>query len=510
MSDSAGRNVTKKNREPGESEPDLKLAKEEKRRNRDTSERLANEMAIIAEIGRVIGSTLNIGEVYEVFASEARKLIPFDRLAVNLHVPDENILKVAYVSGEDIIGRRPGDTFPLKGSVSEVLAKTRTGMYSHPSSVEEMNKHFPNHVATVQAGMRSIMSVPLISRDEVIGSLHFRTKKPNAYTGQDLRLAERIGAQIAGAIANAQLFADLKKSDHSMRESEARYRSLFENMLDGFAYCKMLFEDSLPQDFIYLEVNRAFEEMTGLKNVPGRKVTEVIQGIKESNPELFEIYGRVSLTGKPEKFEVYVESLKLWLAISVYSTEPTYFTAIFENITERKRMEEEIRRMSFRDPLTELYNRRGFTTLAEQQLKAAARNKKPLCLLFLDVDDMKRINDTLGHEAGDKALVETADVLRKAFRESDIIARIGGDEFALLAADIKELNPEVFAARLQQHIDELNAKKSPKHKLAISWGTVLYDPQFPVPLNKLMSSADGLMYAQKKAKSKKRPRSTHS
>ena len=166
--------------------------------------------------------------------------------------------------------------------------------------------------------------------------------------------------------------------------------------------------------------------------------------------------------------------------------------------------------MSFRDPLTELYNRRGFTTLAEQQLKAAARNKKPLCLLFLDVDDMKRINDTLGHEAGDKALVETADVLRKAFRESDIIARIGGDEFALLAADIKELNPEVFAARLQQHIDELNAKKSPKHKLAISWGTVLYDPQFPVPLNKLMSSADGLMYAQKKAKSKKRPRSTHS
>lgn len=471
--------------------------------DREISERPADEMAAIAEIGRVAGSTLNIDEVYELFAAEARKLIPFDRLALNLHAPNEEIVTVAYVSGEDIIGRRPGDTFPLKGSVSEVLARTGTGMYSHPSSVEEMDKRFPNHVATVEAGMRSIMSVPLIARGAVIGSLHFRAKKPNAYTGKDLRLAERIGAQIAGAIANAQVFDDLKKTAHALRESETRYRSLFENLLDGFAYCRMFFAGGRPQDFVYLNVNKAFEELTGLENVSGKRVTEVIPGIKESNPELFEIYGRVASTGKPEKFEVYLEALKVWLSISVYSTETTYFVALFENITDRKRMEEEIRKLSFLDPLTELYNRRGFTTLAEQQLKVANRTQRPMCLLFIDVDGMKWINDTLGHEEGDKALVETANVLQKSFRESDIIARIGGDEFSLLAPDIKEMNPEVFASRLQQSINERNAKKSHKYELRISWGTATYDPKFPVSLDKLMSSADGLMYAQKKAKSNK-------
>ena len=82
-----------------------------------------------------------------------------------------------------------------------------------------------------------------------------------------------------------------------LRESEAKYRTLFENMLEGFAYCRMLFENGKPRDFVYLKVNRAFEQLTGLKNVVGKKVTEVIHGIRESNPELFETYGSVSGPG---------------------------------------------------------------------------------------------------------------------------------------------------------------------------------------------------------------------
>jgi PAS domain S-box-containing protein len=105
----------------------------------------------------------------------------------------------------------------------------------------------------------------------------------------------------------------------------------------------MIYEQNRPQDFIYLEVNSAFEGLTGLKNVVGRKVTEVIPGIKESNPELFEIYGRVALTGKPERLEIYLEPLRAWLSISVYSVEKEYFVAVFDNITERKRIEDELK-----------------------------------------------------------------------------------------------------------------------------------------------------------------------
>ena len=132
-----------------------------------------------------------------------------------------------------------------------------------------------------------------------------------------------------------------KKAEEALRESEERYRSLFENMLEGFAYCKMLFdEQDRPVNFLYLDVNAAFERLTGLKNVVGKQVTEVIPGIKESSPELFDIYGRVALTGKSERFEIDFKSLALWLSISVYSMEKGYFIAVFDNITERKKAEQ--------------------------------------------------------------------------------------------------------------------------------------------------------------------------
>ncbi len=126
-----------------------------------------------------------------------------------------------------------------------------------------------------------------------------------------------------------------------VRESEQRYRSLFENMLDGYAYCRMLYEDGAPADFVYLDVNSAFERLTGLKGAVGRRVTEIIPGIRRDNPELFEIYGRVAQSGQPESFETYLESLGIWFSVSVYSPQAQHFVAIFENITARKRAEEE-------------------------------------------------------------------------------------------------------------------------------------------------------------------------
>ena len=128
-----------------------------------------------------------------------------------------------------------------------------------------------------------------------------------------------------------------KRAEEALRESERRYRSLFENMLDGFAYCQMLYDDrDRPVDFVYLEVNPAFEQLTGLRDVVGKRVSEVVPGIRESSPELFEIYGRVALTGKPESFEFDFKLISRWLKISVYSPGKGYFVAVFDDITERK------------------------------------------------------------------------------------------------------------------------------------------------------------------------------
>ena len=132
-----------------------------------------------------------------------------------------------------------------------------------------------------------------------------------------------------------------KRAEEKLRESEERYRSLFQGMMEGFAYCKMIFDESgRPVDFVYIDVNSAFSPLTGLGDVVGKRVSEVIPGIKETNPELLEIYGRVASTGKPEKFEVDMKPLGISLNISVSSPAKGYFVAVFENITERKRAEE--------------------------------------------------------------------------------------------------------------------------------------------------------------------------
>jgi PAS domain S-box-containing protein len=138
-----------------------------------------------------------------------------------------------------------------------------------------------------------------------------------------------------------------KESLYALHESEKRYHNLFENMLDGYAYCKMLFdEQGRPDDWIYLDVNPAFEQLTGLKNVLGKLATEAIPGIKESEPELFEIYGRVALTGVPKKFEIWFKPLQIWLNIVVYQPEKEHFVAVFENITSRKKAEETLQKMA--------------------------------------------------------------------------------------------------------------------------------------------------------------------
>ena len=135
-----------------------------------------------------------------------------------------------------------------------------------------------------------------------------------------------------------------RRAQEALKQSEELYRSLFDNMLNGYAYCRMLFEKDEPKDFVYLNVNSAFGALTGLENVIGKKVSEVVPGIRESDAELFEIYGRVAKTGIPERFETYVEALGMWFSISVYSPRKEHFVAVFDVITERKQAEEELLR----------------------------------------------------------------------------------------------------------------------------------------------------------------------
>jgi diguanylate cyclase (GGDEF)-like protein/PAS domain S-box-containing protein len=172
------------------------------------------------------------------------------------------------------------------------------------------------------------------------------------------------------------------------------------------------------------------------------------------------------------------------------------------DITERRRMEEGLKALSLNDGLTGLYNRRGFITLAEQQLKFADRVKRGTVLLFADLDGLKLINDSFGHREGDRALIDTAYLLKNTFRGSDIIARIGGDEFVVLALDTHEAYCEVLISRLKKNISVHNTDEGRPYKLMLSVGTAPYDPENPCTIEQLLERADKMMYEEKQRKLK--------
>lgn len=175
------------------------------------------------------------------------------------------------------------------------------------------------------------------------------------------------------------------------------------------------------------------------------------------------------------------------------------FLIRFDKMMRDHKGEEALLALSLMDELTGLYNRRRFFVLTEQYIKLSVRTKKGLLLLFIDMDNLKWINDHHGHNEGDQALINLANVLKKTFRESDIIARIGGDEFVVLSESTDEKG-EIVLTRLYENIRDYNAKVSQDYKLSISVGAAQFDPEYPIPIDELLSKADALMYAQKRRK----------
>ena len=172
------------------------------------------------------------------------------------------------------------------------------------------------------------------------------------------------------------------------------------------------------------------------------------------------------------------------------------FVLRFDKMMHDHSGEEALLALSLTDELTGLYNRRRFFILTEQCLKVAVRTKKRPLLLFIDMDNLKWINDHYGHNEGDQALIGLADILKKTFRESDIIARIGGDEFVVLLESADE-NSETLLTRLHENVKDYNVKRS-QYTLSVSLGTAQFDPEYPISIDELLSKADALMYAQKR------------
>jgi len=165
---------------------------------------------------------------------------------------------------------------------------------------------------------------------------------------------------------------------------------------------------------------------------------------------------------------------------------------------EHAKKHEKMHTLLLTDELTGVYNRRGFFALSEHQLKMARRQMSGIYMLYADLDDLKGINDNWGHSEGDLALIDIANILRTNFRESDVIARIGGDEFVVIPMGAAGDNVEIIIDRLQKAIDIRNSVSNRSYRLSMSAGAAFYDPESPCSIEELLAQGDKSMYERKK------------
>ena len=188
------------------------------------------------------------------------------------------------------------------------------------------------------------------------------------------------------------------------------------------------------------------------------------------------------------------------------ATGEVFLLGWISNHTSRKQTEETLQQLAFVDELTGLYNRRGFNHLANRHIQLSYRTRRSAIVMLIDVDQMKAVNDTWGHAEGDRALLAVTRVLRDSFRTTDILGRIGGDEFAVLAVETDQDRRPELLARLRRNAEIASRDPSVQYPLRFSVGTAYHVPDNPKPLKDLLEEADRQLYEDKGAARRYAPR----
>jgi diguanylate cyclase (GGDEF)-like protein/PAS domain S-box-containing protein len=296
------------------------------------------------------------------------------------------------------------------------------------------------------------------------------------------------------------------------RDGEDRYKALVEQLPVGVY--------RTTPDGIIVEANAALARMLGFKRP---------RDLFSHNVKNFYVRGEdraahiAKLSSKPTAFQEFelrrADGRKFWARDYCRSVKRAggpiaHLDGILVDITEMRTVErryqvavrklqltnEKLEGLSQSDHLTGLNNRRGFFSFGLQQMKIAKRLKKDNYLVFLDIDNLKEVNDTYGHAVGDLLLQGVAAILKTTLRESDVIGRIGGDEFAVLAMRSKGLGERSLLARIEESVQAFHVKSYPRLRLSVSMGLVRVDPQKYQQLDDFLAHADFLMYQEKRNK----------
>ena len=358
-----------------------------------------------------------------------------------------------------------------------------------------------------ELGMRSFAVVQLRQRDEKAGQLIVISRKPNAFTEGDLETLELLSVVLSSALSHAAEF----ESKRQQLDALSRFQTMYQEAAIGITL--------VSPDGRSIAANPAFEQMFGyseaeLKTMTLRDYTHPDD--IDKNEALF----REMMAGRADSYRLEKRFLRkdgqlVWGQVVAAlhrdaGGEPKYSISMVENVTQRKLAEEQIAYLAYHDKLTGLANRAKFEEVLEVALARARRHDTAVGILFLDLDNFKLVNDSLGHKAGNEMLIELADRLSVFTRETDLVARQSGDEFLLLLSDLDPgpaalagansalLAAEAVAGRVHDLFREPFTPGGTEFYVTASIGISIF-PSDAADASSLLSNADVAMYRAKNA-----------
>jgi len=303
---------------------------------------------------------------------------------------------------------------------------------------------------------------------------------------------------ITGTVGIAIDITERKTLYDALQTRNIYFAALFENAPEAIALLD-------ERDHI-MRINRQFTTLFGYgdEEAVGKSINDLIvpkELVSEGEKLTAQVAGGENVSAESQRR--HKNGHMFWVSIAAtplrVGGEPARVYAMYHDISDRKRAEEDLKALLLVDELTGLHNRRAFITLSEQALKLATRMGRDVLMIFIDVDHLKHINDTCGHLAGDRALIDTAKVLRESCREADLVARLGGDEFVALMSVDSAQTAEIVCERIQERVDKHNRETQRGFRLALSVGATRSRAEGTM-LADLLAQADTALYEQKRGR----------
>ena len=461
----------------------------------DVTERKQSEkiQEVLYTISKDANSPISLNELYKSIHQELSTIIDTTNFYIALADYQKDEIRFPYFVDEK------DDDFPILNFTEtnsltvKVIESGKPLLLNSKRIKNMMEKGELVPVGTITN--KSIwLGVPLKIANKTIGAIAVQSyTNPNLYSEKDIKLLEFVSSQVATAIAR-------KKTEEALRQSHQEFASLFKSSPEALVY--------LDENGNIININPRFTELFGytLDEVKGKNINDgmihppdrIEEGKNLDKTALSKGYFNYETVRKKKDgtcFPVSVSGSDIIIGGKIKGIIGTYI-----DITKRKKMEEELQKLAHYDILTNCCTRGYGLALLEQQIKIANRKKTPILLLYLDVDNFKDINDTYGHAEGDMVLKEVAALFKSTLRETDIICRLGGDEFLLIFPDSSLDNAPLIEERINKRLKELNENLNKPYRISFSTGLSAYDPANPLSIEKLIKIADEGMYKEKKEK----------